>query len=104
LSAPYRRSFIDAVRGYCGAGLLLDEDGTAGQVSLRLPFISTYERLYDLQDDRIRLPKSADFAAFGNLVSDTVNFEVELGERVRGDRNPVVGLAAALSKLLAPSL
>lgn len=103
LPAPRRPAFIEAVRGYCGMGLLIDEDGTAGQVSLRLPFISTYERLYDLQDDRIRLPRSADFATFTDLVSDSVTFEIELPERVRGDRNPVVGLAAALSALLATS-
>lgn len=101
LPAPRRPGFIQAVRGYCGVGYLIDEDGTAGQVSLRRPFIPTYERLYDLQDERIRLPRSADFANFTDLVSDSVSFEIELPERVRGDRNPVVGLPAALSALLA---
>lgn len=101
LPGSRRPGFIESVRGYCGAQLLIDEDGTAGQVSLRRPFISTHERLYDLQDDRIRLPRSADFARFTALVSDSVAFEIELPERVRGDRNPVVGLAAALSTLLA---
>jgi hypothetical protein len=101
LPAPRRPGFIQAVRGYCGVGYLIDEDGTAGQVSLRRPFIPTYERLYDLQDERIRLPRSADFANFTDLVSDSVSFEIELPERVRGDRNPVVGLPAALSSLLA---
>ncbi|MFC6853075.1 PD-(D/E)XK motif protein [Aquipuribacter hungaricus] len=101
LPAPRRPGFIGAVRGYGGVGFAIDEDGTAGQVSLRRPFISTYERLYDLRDDRIRLPTAADFARFTDLVSDTVSFEIELHERVRGDRNPVVGLGAALSALLA---
>ena len=103
LPAHRRRAFVDAVRGYCGLGLAIDEDGTAGQASLRRPFISTYERLYDLQDERIRLPRSIDFAAFSDVVSDSVTFEIELPERVRGDRNPVVGLGAGLSTLLTLS-
>jgi len=98
-----RQGFLDAVRGYCGLGLAIDEAGAAGQTSLRRPFISTYERVYDLQDDRIRLPQSDDFAPFANLVSDSVTFEIELPERVRGDRNPVVGLDAGLSTVLAIS-
>jgi hypothetical protein len=103
LPAPRGPAFITAVRGYCGMDLLIDEEGTAGQMSLRRPFISTYERLYDLQDDRIRLPRSADFAPFTDLVSDSVTFEIELPDRVRGDRNPVVGLARAIPVVLASS-
>lgn len=104
LSVPQQRRFIRAVRGYCGMNFVLDEDGTAGQASIRRPFLVTYERLYDLQDERIRLPRSADFAHFPELISDSVNFDVELPERVRGDRNPVVGLSAALPALLAQFL
>jgi len=104
LPASRRAGFIEAVRGYCGVGFVIDEDGKAGQASLLRPFISTYERLYDLRDERIRLPRSADFARFTDLVSDSVSFEIELPERVRGDRNPVVGLAAALPTLLRQSL
>ncbi len=103
LPAHRRQGFLDAVRGYCALSLAIDENGAAGQTSLRRPFISTYERMYDLQDDRIRLPQSDDFASFTNLVSDSVTFEIELPERVRGDRNPVVGLAAGLSTVLAIS-
>lgn len=103
LPASRRPGFLDAVSGYCGLALLVDEDGRAGQASLRRPFISTYERMYDLRDERIQLPRSADFARFTNLVSDSVTFEIELPERVRGDRNPRVGLTAALSSMLAAS-
>lgn len=95
---PTTRSsgFLDSVRGYCGLRLDLDRDGRAGQASLRRPFISTYERLYDLRDDRIRLPRSADLAHFSDLISDTVTFELELPARVRGDLNPILGMRDAL--------
>ncbi|WP_146847677.1 PD-(D/E)XK motif protein [Cellulomonas terrae] len=103
LPAQRRQDFVGGVRGYGGLNLAIEDNGAAAQASLRRPFISTYERLYDLQDERIRLPRSDDFALFTNLVSDSVTFEIELPERVRGDRNPVVGLAASLSALLAIS-
>ena len=104
LPASRRPGFIEAVRGYDGFGFAIDEEGAAGQVSLRRPFISTYERLYDLQDDRIQVPRSADLTRFTNLVSDSVTFEIELPDRVRGDRNPVVGLTSALLALLTKPL
>ena len=95
--------FVQAVRGYGGADLLVDDDGTAGQAALRMPFMSVFERLYDLQDASIRLPTSEALTPFSHLVSDSVNFEIELPNRVRGDVNPVAGLARALSGLLEGS-
>lgn len=100
LPASRRGEFIEDVRGYCGLSLLLDEDGTASQVSLRRPFLSMFERLYDLRDERIRIPRSGDLVAFTNIVSDTVAFEIELPEKVRGNRNPVTGMTNILSTLL----
>jgi hypothetical protein len=100
LPAGRRPGFVQAVRGYGGANLLVDDDGTAGQAALRVPFMSVFERLYDLQDSSIGLPTSEALTPFTHLVSDTVSFEIELPNRVRGDVNPVVGLAQALSGLL----
>jgi hypothetical protein len=97
-----RADFVDMVRNYCGASLLVDDDGNASQASLCRPFIPTYERLYDLQDERISVPRATDFARFSNLISDSVAFEIELPDHVRGDRNPVVGMSKALSQFLIP--
>lgn len=98
--ADRRPGFIQAVRGYGGADLLIDEDGTAGQAALRMPFLPVFERLYDLQDASIRLPTAEALTPFTHVVSDSVSFEIELPNRVRGDVNPVAGLAQALSGLL----
>ena len=100
LPAHRRQGFIDCVRSYGGLKLEIDGEGKAGQPSLRRPFISTFERLYDLQDERIQVPRSADFAAFSDLVSDSVSFEIELPERVRGDRNPISGLIPSVLAIL----
>ncbi|GEA84170.1 PD-(D/E)XK motif protein [Cellulomonas gelida] len=101
LPASRRAPFLDAVRGYAGAALALDHDGTAGQTSLRRPFIPTYERLYDLADKRISIPVSADFTPFVDVVTDSVSFVIELPDQVRGDRNPVVGMHSIMSRLFA---
>lgn len=99
LPGARRSDLLHAVRGYCGLRLPIDDTGQAGETSLRRPFISTYERLYDLMDERIRLPRSADLARFSDLISDSVRFELELPDRVRGDRNPAVGMQAASARL-----
>lgn len=96
-----RSAFVDGVRRYGGADLAVEDDGTAGQSSLRQPFMATFERLYDLRDDRIRLPRSDDFSSLVHVVSDSVRFEIELPPRILGDRNPVVGLAKAVQSLPA---
>ena len=96
-----RHDFLEAVRNYCELQLLIDEDGNAGQSDLRRPFISTFERMYDMQDERVRVPASADLARFAHVVSDTVAFEIELPERVRGDRNPHVGMGACVAVLMS---
>lgn len=92
-------AFVRNVREYAG-GLLLDDDGTAGTTSSRRPFTVQFERLYDLADDRIHLLHSADLARFREVVSDSVTFEIELDDRVRGDRNPISGMASIVSFLL----
>lgn len=101
LPSQRHQGFIDCVRSYGGLKLEIDGEGRAGQASLRRPFISTFERLYDMQDERIQVPRSSDFAAFGDLVSDSVSFEIELPERVRGDRNPITAFGAVVAALMA---
>lgn len=95
-----RVAFLDNVRGYCGLRLQVDKSGHSGQASLRRPFIPTYERLYDLMDDQIQLPTSVDLSRFSALISDSVTFELELPDRVRGDRNPIIGMRALIAAIL----
>lgn len=103
LPRDHHKPFLDAVRTYAGNRLEIDAGGAAAQRALRRPFVSTYERLYDMADERIKIPRSGDLAAFGHVVTDSVSFEIQLPERVRGDLNPVVGLTDAVATILRRS-
>lgn len=91
--------FIDAVGAYTGRGARLDSDGLAAHTSLRRPFLATFERLYDMSDDRIRVPRFSDFSQFAHLERDSVSFEIVLPKQVRGDLNPRLGMSAVAASL-----
>lgn len=92
LEAQARAKFHEQVRRYGGMLLELDASGSAAQKALRRPFMVVYERLYDMADQRILLPRSADLMPFSHVLPDTMEFVIRLPEKVRGDRNPITGL------------
>lgn len=100
LPGHLHKQFLDAVRNYAGSQIEIDAAGAAAQRALRRPFVTTYERLYDMADERIEVPRSGDLAAFGHLVTDSISFDIQLPENVRGDRNPVLGLTDAVATIL----
>ncbi|KAA1420686.1 PD-(D/E)XK motif protein [Mumia zhuanghuii] len=69
----------------------------------RHPFRLTFERLYDVVGDDLRLPQVSDFDSMSAVDAATVSFEVNLPPQVRGDRNPVVGLPDISRTVLAES-
>src|SRR5690606_27346659 len=78
---PHRHeTFLHTVRGYAGGRLDIDSSGVAGHHTLKRPFVPTFERLYDMSDDRIRVPGSKDIAAFDHVITDTARFEIQLPE------------------------
>lgn len=100
LNAEERDRLIERVRAYAGAGFQVDASGMPVQKALRRHFMLTFERLYDMRDDRILLPRSADLAQFAHLNPDSVEFDIVLPETVRGDLNPEVGLSASVKRIL----
>lgn len=100
LQAEDRELLIDRVRAYAGAGFQVDASGMPAQKALRRRFALTFERLYDMADDRILLPRSADLAGFSHLDLDSVEFDVVLPNQVRGDLNPQVGLGPSVERIL----
>lgn len=63
------------------------------------PFTTRFERLYDMGDPTIRLPRRGDLETFGELDIDSLSFRVDLPAQVRGDLNPVTGWAGILRAL-----
>ena len=99
LSQHDRSEFLRRVRGYAGSA---DDGYEHGAQNLapeyRRPFETTFVRMYDLTDDRIRLPRSADLNEM-DLVPDSVSYRIRLPVQVRGTLNPVVGLAASATRV-----
>lgn len=93
-------AFLDAVRNYAGGRLDIDAHGAPGRKGTRRPFVPIFERLYDLVDERIHILESQDLAAFGNVVTDSVHFEIQLPDSVRGDRNPITGMPSIVPAIL----
>lgn len=90
----------DRVTRYGGLTLELDTEGGAAQKALQRPFTVEFERLFDMSDPLIKVPRSADFAEFSHLLPDSVQFTVSLPAKVRGDRNPITSLRSITTKVL----
>lgn len=88
--------FVERVRSYLGNQHPLEPDGTAGTQTLKRPFTNTFVRLYDMGDQNVRVPRSADLADFSHAVLDSVRFEIALPSRVSGDVNPTHGAGPTL--------
>ncbi|WP_168217726.1 PD-(D/E)XK motif protein [Occultella kanbiaonis] len=99
-----REQFLDNVRHYAGSTLRLDHGGHGLQKSLVRPFMLVSERLYDLDDERLRLPRRSDLAEITHILPDSVSFDISLPRQVRGTMNPIIGLAASVERVrsLAP--
>lgn len=63
-------------------------------------FAFRFERLYDMADDNLKLLNSARLVGLTNVDPTSVEFRVQLEERVRGDLNPVTGWSAVASAVL----
>ncbi|GGO72170.1 PD-(D/E)XK motif protein [Nocardioides deserti] len=100
LEADDREAFHQRLTQYGGdAGSGYRHDRDKFVATYARPFTTRFERLYDMGDPRIRLPRRGDLETFSDLDIDSLSFRVDLPGRVRGDLNPVVGWQAILARL-----
>lgn len=83
--------------GDVGTGYRHDTDRFVATYSR--PFSTRFERLYDLGDPLVRLPRRADLEMFGELDIDSLSFRIDLPAQVRGDINPLSGWTEILGRL-----
>lgn len=95
------RQFLARVRAYGGIHSEVDAEGLVNSESTRRRFVTTFERLYDMSDPRIRVLRRGDLTQYPSVVTDSVKFSINLPNSVRGDLNPVVGRRAILAELSA---
>ena len=95
-----RDEFLARVKGY-GGDPASGYDHSANRASARYgrPFVTRFERLYDMSDDRIRVLRQSDLADKTHVEAGSVSYRVRFPSQVRGDLNPVAGMAAILAKL-----
>lgn len=74
-------------------------DGRKARYASRFTF--RFERLYDMTDDNLKLLTSDRLVGLTNIDPTSVEFRVQLEERVRGDLNPVTGWSALAKTVLA---
>lgn len=97
-----RRVFVDRVKQYGGdASIGYDHANHHGLQRFRRPFRTRFERLYDLDDDRLHLLRSRDVEEATAVETGSISYRVRLPSKVRGDLNPITGMTAILSHLRA---
>ena len=101
LTTADRMAFLSRISGYAGSsGRGYDHDSLAVPAEFRRHFTTSFVRLYDMSDPRIRLPRS-DALAGMDLVPESVNYRIRLPLQVNGSINPIIGLAEAAAHVLA---
>lgn len=99
-----RDAFIDRVKQYGGdAAIGYDHRGNQDVARFRRRFQTRFERLYDLDDDRLHLLRGSDVDRATHVDINSLNYRVRLPTKVLGDLNPIAGMhtiAVFLERLL----
>jgi hypothetical protein len=103
-AAPIIAELLVRIAAYGLPSTLGYDHKTAGESTrfnrrLRLRFA----RAYDMQDEAIRLLTTDDVRARPFIDAESLRLRVNLPDQVRGDLNPVLGLATCASLILAPN-
>lgn len=95
-----RDTFLARVKQYGGDAAIGYDHGSHRRAARYLqPFVTTFERLFDLSDDRIKLLRTEDVQQALHVEASSISYRVRLPSTVRGDRNPVVGMSAIAARL-----
>ncbi|MGH9197657.1 MAG: PD-(D/E)XK motif protein, partial [Acidimicrobiia bacterium] len=83
-----------------GQGEPYDHREAHDRIAFSQPWRTKFARFYDMTDDKIDLPKTADLDVFSMLDSHSVEFVVRLPAQVDGDLNPIAGLLAGARQVV----
>lgn len=76
-----------------------DHRSMSGSAVFLHPFALRFVRAYDMTDPSVEVLRSLDLSRYRHVNAQSVRFQVELPDRIRGDVNPVVGLNAAAASI-----
>lgn len=96
-----RKALLARIKQY-GGDSAIGYDHARDRRKLRYSsrFTFRFERLYDMTDDNLKLLTSTQLVGLTNVDPGSVEFRVQLEERVRGDLNPVTGWPGVASTVL----
>lgn len=101
LSGEERRRFLARVRQYGGdAGVGYDHANDRGEPRYARRLMVTFERLYDMSDERIRVLRSSDVDGVPHVERDSITFRIALPPQVDGDLNPTTDLVRIAARTL----
>jgi hypothetical protein len=97
----YREQLIAQIASYGSPTTIgYDHRSMASVSRFRRPFKLQFTRCYDMLDDAIRLLTTDDLRNRPFIDADSVHLRINLPSRVRGDLNPVTGLASTAESLI----
>lgn len=92
LPADAASLFLARLQQYGGdAGVGYDHEKDREKGRYARPLFPTFERLYDMTDDRIRILRSRDLQDVTHIDPGSVSFRITLPTQVNGDFNPATG-------------
>lgn len=101
LTSEARGQFLARVRQYGGdAGVGYDHLSGPEEPRYARRLMSTFERLYDMLDERVRVLRASDVDDITHVLSDSISFRVALPRQVDGEINPVTDMEQIAGKLL----
>jgi hypothetical protein len=93
LSADAASRFLARLQQYGGdAGTGYDHDRDREKPHYARPWFATFERLYDMTDERVRVLRSEDVQGITHIDPASVTFQIRLPEQVDGNLNPLSGI------------
>lgn len=96
-------NLIERIKNYGAPDEGYDHRATPRAAAFERSFRTTFVRLFDMTDSGMLVLSSADLSARPFVAAESVRFRADFPIRVTGDLNPVAGLHASASTILARS-
>jgi hypothetical protein len=97
-----RERFLARLRQYGGdAGIGYDHVHDQQEPRYLRRLMSTFERLYDMLDERIRMLRSSDVDSISHVETGSITFRVTLPRQIDGEINPTTDMEQIAKRLLS---
>ena len=92
---------ISRIREYGGSALGYDHDTMRTWPAYTVQYQQGFTRIYDMNDDNVRVLRLKQISPCDAVPPDSVNFEINLPDRVTGDINPELDIIGFARRFIA---